>query len=542
MSRFEGMHRHGVPHRSPATLLVALLATLVVLVALAVSAALTVPAAAAPRRAADPILTGTLPLGAAGLAEVRTTRTLQAGVTLTRIVRGAPDPTDVWTVDVGSALTTQARATRLARSLTDSGFTARAEDVTTPAVADFAGGSLGFRVRVGSFGSRTEALAELALLRINGFDGATTFTGWDGRPDGQGPWQAWVLTIDPRTFRGALAPSYGADLLHRDRTSTIVARTKARAAVNAGYFVLDPASGAPGDPAGVGVYGGRVLSEAANGRPALVVTRRGRSSVVRFVWHGRVRGPAGRLRLDGINRVPGLISGCGGIGGDLPTQAPQQGITCTDTDEVVAFTGAYAAGTPSGAGVEAVVNRTGVVTRVRGRRGGRIPAGGFTVQATGTLVTRLRAVAVKGQPLRLRSALATPAGRPVAPSANTGVVNGGPVLVAGGVPTVTAAQDGFARTPGLYYAFSAKRNPRTIAGTDSAGRTVLAVVDGRSTASLGLTLTESAQVAQSLGLRDAINLDGGGSSTMVVGKAVRNHPSDGSERAIGDALLVLPRR
>ena len=41
--------------------------------------------------------------------------------------------------------------------------------------------------------------------------------------------------------------------------------------LNAGYFVLDPNNGAPGDPAGVGVYDGTLLSESINGRLALVI-------------------------------------------------------------------------------------------------------------------------------------------------------------------------------------------------------------------------------------------------------------------------------
>src|SRR4051812_10927262 len=44
--------------------------------------------------------TGGLPLGPAGLTETRTTRTLQPGVTLTRIVRGHTDPAAVWTVEI----------------------------------------------------------------------------------------------------------------------------------------------------------------------------------------------------------------------------------------------------------------------------------------------------------------------------------------------------------------------------------------------------------------------------------------------------------
>ena len=67
--------------------------------------------------------------------------------------------------------------------------------------------------------------------------------------------------------------------------------------------------------------------------------------------------------------------------------------------------------------------------------------------------------------------------------------------------------------------------------------------EGRQTASLGLSIKEAADVATSLGMVEAINLDGGGSTTMAVGGKVVNNSSDASgERPVGDALLVLPRR
>ena len=53
---------------------------------------------------------------------------------------------------------------------------------------------------------------------------------------------------------------------------------------------------------------------------------------------------------------------------------------------------------------------------------------------------------------------------------------------------------------------------------------------------------EEADVATSLGMVQAINLDGGGSTTAVAGGAVLNIPSGGAERPVGDALLVLPTR
>ena len=96
--------------------------------------------------------------------------------------------------------------------------------------------------------------------------------------------------------------------------------------------------------------------------------------------------------------------------------------------------------------------------------------------------------------------------------------------------------------PSFSYGWVHKRNPRTMAGVDAKGRTVLITADGRSTSSLGLGIAEAAAVAKALGLRDALNLDGGGSTTMVVDGAVINMPSDATgERPVGDALVVLPK-
>ena len=97
-----------------------------------------------------------------------------------------------------------------------------------------------------------------------------------------------------------------------------------------------------------------------------------------------------------------------------------------------------------------------------------------------------------------------------------------------------------AGNPSFYYGWAHKWNPRTLAGVDAAGRTVLVTADGRSEASLGLGIAETAAVAKALGLRDALNLDGGGSTTMVVEGSVVNAPSDAAgERPVGDALIVL---
>lgn len=85
------------------------------------------------------------------------------------------------------------------------------------------------------------------------------------------------------------------------------------------------------------------------------------------------------------------------------------------------------------------------------------------------------------------------------------------------------------------------RQPRTGVGVTAAGKILLVVVDGRQTRwSLGPTYLEFAQIMDDLGAVTALNLDGGGSSTMVVDGEVVNRPSDGHERAISNAILILP--
>jgi hypothetical protein len=502
-----------------------------------------------------------LPLGPAGLPETRTSTVLAPGVTLTMIVRGQADPADVWTVEVAipggsgspdpdappTALADRAHADALAAVLRLAGFDPRVEEVTAPPTADYTPGTLGWRVRVGRHADQAGAAAELARVRAAGFTASAVFTGWDGAPTDTGPWRVQVLTIDPAAFRGGLVASFGPDLERRETTSALATAAGATAGVNAGFFVLDPAAGAPGDPAGAGVYGGRLLSEATNGRPAFAFRSDARQAgVLRLSWAGTVRGARGAvLPLDGIDRVPGLIRNCGGTPDDRPTSRPLHDTTCTDPDELVAYTPDYGAQTPAGPGLEAVLDRHGLVQQMRSPRGGPLPPGGASVQATGALVAGLRGLAVVGQRLETKSTLADSHGRPLPLTPATQVVNGGPELVRDGRQYATPATDGMVRPgdPSFYYGWAAKRNPRTLAGVDAAGRTVLVTADGRSTASLGLSVTEDAAVAQALGMLAAMNLDGGGSTTMVAAGQVVNTPSDAAgQRPVGDAVLVLPAR
>ncbi|MDQ3643266.1 MAG: phosphodiester glycosidase family protein, partial [Actinomycetota bacterium] len=86
--------------------------------------------------------------------------------------------------------------------------------------------------------------------------------------------------------------------------------------------------------------------------------------------------------------------------------------------------------------------------------------------------------------------------------------------------------------------FTQHRHPRTVVGITPSGEMLLVTADGRG-ASAGLTLLEAARLLAGLGAVEAMNLDGGGSTTFVTGGTVRNVPSGGSERGVASSLAVL---
>ena len=87
------------------------------------------------------------------------------------------------------------------------------------------------------------------------------------------------------------------------------------------------------------------------------------------------------------------------------------------------------------------------------------------------------------------------------------------------------------------------RHPRTIVGLDRRKILWLATIDGRvPDYSIGMTFADLQRLADRLDLTDLLNLDGGGSTTMVVRGRVVNRPSDpAGPRPVGDALIVTPR-
>jgi len=97
-------------------------------------------------------------------------------------------------------------------------------------------------------------------------------------------------------------------------------------------------------------------------------------------------------------------------------------------------------------------------------------------------------------------------------------------------------------------AFNENRHPRTAAALTRDGKMLLLVVDGRNKASHGMNLHELSSVLRWLGAKEAMNLDGGGSSTLYIKGAtengVVNHPSDNKlfdhegERAVANIIYL----
>lgn len=484
-----------------------------------------------------------------------TTQTLAPGVELRTGTVLHPDVTHTWTVTVQAPATsrltgaatwaevgTRGWADATARKLREAGYEPRVESVRGPDYADTPHGVLGFRVRIGAFAAKTDAQATAKTVTSAGFHTAVAWTGYDVQEPADRE-NIRVAVIDPRLFKGTVVGTHDGNVTRRETTSSVAAALRSLVAVNGGFFVTSNADGVQGTISGLGVYGGRLSSMAAGARAALILGDGGRHARVADLTT-TVTARAGRssYAIQGINRVPSLVRDCGRPGA-TPSEHPWQDVTCRLTDDLVRFTPAFGADLPTGAGAQAVLDSSGRVVSV-GARGGRVPAGGSVLQGIGSAATWLTGQAVPGRRVLVREDVRDTSGRRVRPDGDDSIVSAAPTLVRNGRIDIDAAREGVVdpRDLSFGYAWADTRQPRTMAGIDGRGRLILATVDGHQTdGSEGFTLYEEARFMRSLGAVQALNLDGGGSTTMAVRGILANHPSDATgERPVGDTVQVLP--
>lgn len=329
------------------------------------------------------------------------------------------------------------------------------------------------------------------------------------------PISARLLEVEPDGT--ALDVALGKDGTQgRDTVGSMAARRGAIAAVNAGFF------GTTGDPAGIYKIDGLLISESASPRAAVGFARPGGPPLLfdRVTARPRVRIGTTPIRINGIDTKRGAR-------------------------EVVLYTPRYgSAARGDGAATEWALEGSPLrVTAIASRTADSteeplpVPPDGFVLSASARppALLRLKRGDRVDVDFEYEAALGADAN---AWARADDIIGGAGLLIRRG----TAIADW---TPERLSAkgFVDARHPRTMIGRDAEGDTWLVTVDGRQPDhSVGMTLPELIAFARKLGLVDALNLDGGGSTTMVVKGKVVNRPSDPfGPRPVSDAIVVLSR-
>jgi hypothetical protein len=320
-------------------------------------------------------------------------------------------------------------------------------------------------------------------------------------------WSIHILEIDPRRARLSLVLAMD-EIVGAELTSSMAFRSGALAAINGGYFRTTGLL--RGEPNGIIARGRRLLSEPERRRSGLAMRASKRKielAMARFDFKAEVViGEREKRPIQGINR---------------PRAA----------GEMILYTPEFHRTTLGGMKSCELIIARDRIERFSPRGGQTIPANGYILAAEGEKLCAWFAAQPRGRRVRLRSEIIADPPLPFTPDF---IVGGGPRLLKGGNDAALAEADSFNE------AFRNTRHPRTAVGVRPDGVIVLVTVDGRQPLhSVGMSIAELTALMSELGCAEAINLDGGGSTTMVVRDNIVNRPSDAAgERPVSDALLV----
>ena len=364
---------------------------------------------------------------------------------------------------------------------------------------------------------------------------------WWRAEDRRGPWRTAVVRLDLGQQALMLRAVHARDsLTGRETTSSLARRAGAgqdtarvRVAINADFFDLRTGRSENNQVSAGEWWVGRMLTDSPfdtydNVHAQFAFTHDGRGSIGRYVPDARVWARGGALPVLGINHMPaGIYEGTALYtprhGHRTPARAPADS---TRRLAEVPLRAAGARGDTLLYVVSAPSSSTG---------GASIPADGAVFTAHGDRVAAVQAWQ-PGDTVRawFGTSPRLPDGRPPRE-----LIGGWPRILEAGV---NVAADAPIRE-GTISRNAEARHPRSAIGVSRDGRTVwLFAVDGRGTGSVGMTLVELADAMRALGAWDALNFDGGGSTTLVIDGRVVNMPTDATgERAVGNALLVLQR-
>nr|WP_239556364.1 phosphodiester glycosidase family protein [Dyella flava] len=515
-----------------------------------------------------------MPLGPAGSTQRVVTQPVTSGVTYFHIQRGSVSASDFWTVNIGF-YPTRAAAQHDVSALTAAGFTTRFDP---SAGKNLDGTVLGYYLSLGKYPSQADATAaaeHIAQATSHKYQPAVRNTALAGNAT-TGPWLVNVLAIKPSQTSAALAVALagGNDLGGNGETVSAAARRlSALAGVNGGFFSNINPFNTPlpaRSPVGTTVLDGRLIATAAGGRSGVMITktRDGHPKLTllsRLTTRVTLSDSQGMTtEIKSIDRpILGTVVNCGAPA-QSPTTLPAQDHVCTNYNDLVMYDSLYRQDKASnsqvnagykGATYELIVSAAGTVMSGHTALGHAAPpSGGYVLQGLGKNANWLQQHAATGTKLMLSTHVYSN-GHEVSLRPCVSIIEAGPTLITpdlaanaateGFSPDITAVDHGDSSgTPNQswYEGWYVDRNGRTAVGVAADGTILLVEIDGRQPGlSLGTTIPETAAVMKWLGAASALNLDGGGSSNMVVGGSTVGHPSDASgERGVGDTLMILP--
>lgn len=338
--------------------------------------------------------------------------------------------------------------------------------------------------------------------------------GYKSDKEATGPWFINLLRIDLSKARLRMVHAMD-EAVGLETVSSLALRYGALAAINSGYFRTTGTY--RGDSVGIQVLNGQILSESNNGRAAMGIIEGNPEQQIIFghvVFSGElIAGAKTKHLINGLNR-------------------PRA------DNELIVFTPEFHRTTltdPSG--LEVIVRR-GRIIGIRDHEGSSaIPADGFVISAAGSARDWVRQNLRQRGAVRLNLKMApTETDQKQIWQKAASVIGGGPQLIKDGRVDITNAAEK------ILPAFVSDLHPRTAIAKLKSGQVLLVTVDGRQTASIGMSLNMLADLLIEFGAIEAINLDGGGSTAMVIRNKLVNKPSDATgERPVSDALLIFPR-
>ncbi|MFH1542289.1 MAG: phosphodiester glycosidase family protein [bacterium] len=294
-----------------------------------------------------------------------------------------------------------------------------------------------------------------------------------------------------------------------DKVSNIAADNNALAGINGTYFAYT------GTPLGALVIDQELVTYPIYDRTSLIIDEDSQAFIDNvFIYSFFSVKDSPRYNISGINRHRN--------DDDIIIYSPAWG-QFTQTDEE---------------GLELVVKGSRIAEINLGNS--EIPENGYVISVSGSALTGLTEQVKVGNKVESHIKIVPYA---VAPDNIIHLISGGPRLLKKGRVYVSKHEENFRVD------IAKGRAARTAVGVTKDNKLLLITVDGphrqtnrdKSPSSIGVSLEELSELLLNLGAVEAMNLDGGSSSTMVINGETVNNPVSGFQRRVSNAILVKPR-